>query len=225
MTFDLVGDTAPEGNEVFLFGLSNAVNATLGDNVAIVSILDDDGPSTVSVKDVKVTEGTGADKTAAFTVTATLAPGPGQDLQGERRHCARSRVFAERFHGRTDHDADVHRRPDDQIDQRQGQGRFRSGRQRNLRAQPLDAGRSVTRRCVCCRRDRLQRRRIARRTETVRCGCRHARFVEGNAGTATVPVTVTLSYAATTATSVDVSTANGTAVEGARTTTPSHRHP
>ncbi|MCC6808195.1 MAG: hypothetical protein IT381_12290 [Deltaproteobacteria bacterium] len=61
---NLLGDVAPEGNETFVFDLSAPVNATIGAQ-ANVTILDDDGPTTLGVDDPIVAEDAG---TVTFTI-------------------------------------------------------------------------------------------------------------------------------------------------------------
>ena len=61
------GDMLTEDNESFFVNLSNPVNATITDNQAQVSILNDDGP-VLSVSDVTLEEGNSGTVNAFFTV-------------------------------------------------------------------------------------------------------------------------------------------------------------
>ena len=75
------GDVIYEPNETFAVNLSNAVNATIGDNQGIATIVNDDAqpsPSSLSISDVTVTEGDSGTINAVFTVT--LAPASSQTV-------------------------------------------------------------------------------------------------------------------------------------------------
>ena len=65
------GDTAAEPNETFNINLSNSVNATIGDNQGVGTIVNDDALPAISINDVSVTEGTSGTTTATFTVSLT----------------------------------------------------------------------------------------------------------------------------------------------------------
>ena len=70
------GDVIYEPNETFAVNLSNAVNATIGDNQGIATILNDDAQppsSSLTISDVTVTEGNSGTTNAVFTVTLTPA--------------------------------------------------------------------------------------------------------------------------------------------------------
>ncbi len=58
------GDTIDEGDHSFTLDLSNPVNLTIGDASGTGTILDDDGPSVVSIADATVTEGGIGNQTA-----------------------------------------------------------------------------------------------------------------------------------------------------------------
>ena len=72
------GDLLDEANETFFLNLTNAVNATIADSQGLGAITDDDGPPSLSVNDVTVTEGDSGTTSATFTVT--LAPASGQNV-------------------------------------------------------------------------------------------------------------------------------------------------
>ena len=71
-TVTVNGDNADESDESFLVNLSNAANATISDNQALGTILDDDPLPSLSINDVSVTEGEeDSTTTAVFVVTLT----------------------------------------------------------------------------------------------------------------------------------------------------------
>ena len=72
------GDLLDEANETFFLNLTNAANATIADGQGLGTITDDDGPPSLSVNDVTVTEGDSGTTSATFTVT--LAPASGQNV-------------------------------------------------------------------------------------------------------------------------------------------------
>jgi hypothetical protein len=72
ITVRVQGDTTDEQNEQFFVNLANPVGVNLPDNQAVVTILDDDGP-TISVGDVTVTEGDAGSVDAVFVVALTFA--------------------------------------------------------------------------------------------------------------------------------------------------------
>jgi hypothetical protein len=69
----ILADLTDEPNETLTLNLSAPVNATLLDAQGLGTILDDDAPSTLSVADVQVTEGTGSSVSAAFVVSLSRA--------------------------------------------------------------------------------------------------------------------------------------------------------
>jgi hypothetical protein len=73
VTVNVTGDTVFENNETFLVNLSNAINATIGDNQGVGTITNDDAAPTFAINDVTVTEGNSGTTTATFTVTKTGA--------------------------------------------------------------------------------------------------------------------------------------------------------
>jgi chitinase len=66
-TVTLNGDTTVEGNETFTVTLFSPVGATLFDEQAVGTLLNDDGP-TLSITDVQVVEGASGQAKAIFTV-------------------------------------------------------------------------------------------------------------------------------------------------------------
>ncbi len=71
----VAGDVLDEDDENYTIALSNAVNATLGDNLGLGTITDNDAEPTVSVGDVTVTEGNSGNVDATFNVTLSAASG------------------------------------------------------------------------------------------------------------------------------------------------------
>ena len=69
------GDTLDEADETFNVNLSGASNATIADNQAVGTILDNDPTPTVSINNVSVNEGDFGTRTATFTVTLSAASG------------------------------------------------------------------------------------------------------------------------------------------------------
>lgn len=64
------GDTVDEAQETFFLDISNVQNATVSSSRGTGFIVDDDGP-TISINDVRVTEGNSGTKAATFTLTLT----------------------------------------------------------------------------------------------------------------------------------------------------------
>jgi hypothetical protein len=75
-TVSVIGDAIDEANETFTVTLSAPVNATLADATGTGSITDDDGAPQLSIADITVTEGNAGSSLATFTVT--LLPSSGQ---------------------------------------------------------------------------------------------------------------------------------------------------
>ncbi len=69
ITVPVNGDTTFEANETFFVNLSNAVDATIGDDQGLGTIVNDDAAPTLSVDDVSKAEGNSG--TTAFTFTVT----------------------------------------------------------------------------------------------------------------------------------------------------------
>jgi hypothetical protein len=67
------GDLLTEPDETFLVNLSAPVNATLTDNQATGTILNDDSDPALSIDDVEITEGNSGTKQLTFTVTLSKA--------------------------------------------------------------------------------------------------------------------------------------------------------
>jgi RHS repeat-associated protein len=65
----VVGDTIDEFDETYFVTLSNAVNATIADNQAVGTILDDDAGPTITINDVSIAEGNVGTSNATFTIT------------------------------------------------------------------------------------------------------------------------------------------------------------
>ncbi len=65
----VAGDISFESSETFNVNLSNPANAALGDAQGVGTIVDNDGPPTISVNDVTVLEGNAGTKTAVFTIS------------------------------------------------------------------------------------------------------------------------------------------------------------
>ena len=69
------GDLLTEGTETFFVNLSAPSNATISDNQGIGTITDDEGPPSLSINDVTVTEGNAGTTDAVFTATLSAASG------------------------------------------------------------------------------------------------------------------------------------------------------
>jgi uncharacterized repeat protein (TIGR01451 family) len=69
------GDISYETNETFFVNLSSPQNSALGDNQAVVTILNDDPPPLVSISDVTVTEGNSGTTNAVFRVSLSAPNG------------------------------------------------------------------------------------------------------------------------------------------------------
>jgi glucose/arabinose dehydrogenase len=69
------GDTSLEPSETFNVNLSNANNATIGDNQGIGTIVNDDAQPSISISDVTVVEGNTGTTTASFTVSLSSVSG------------------------------------------------------------------------------------------------------------------------------------------------------
>jgi hypothetical protein len=65
------GDITDESDETFVLNLSNAVNATIGDDQGIGMISDDDGPPSISIADCAIFEGNSGSVDAVFSVHLT----------------------------------------------------------------------------------------------------------------------------------------------------------
>jgi hypothetical protein len=78
VTILVSGDTFNENNEIYSLNLSNPTNATIADDHATGTIIDDDGNPALTIDDVTVTEGNAGTVTATFTVV--LAPGSGKTV-------------------------------------------------------------------------------------------------------------------------------------------------
>ncbi|MBI5761670.1 MAG: hypothetical protein HZA46_24435, partial [Planctomycetales bacterium] len=69
LVIPVVGETLPELNETFFVNLSNATGATISDNQAQATIVNDDTPPTISVADISVVEGNAGTVSATFTIS------------------------------------------------------------------------------------------------------------------------------------------------------------
>jgi large repetitive protein len=69
------GDLLNESDETFSVGLGNAVNATVSDNVAHGTITNDDPVPSLAVDDVSLVEGDAGTKNAVFTVSLSAPSG------------------------------------------------------------------------------------------------------------------------------------------------------
>jgi hypothetical protein len=76
----IIGDTNPEGAETFTVTLSSPTNAVLADATATGTINDEEGPIAFYVNDVSKLEGNSGTSPMTFTVTASPAPAPGQTV-------------------------------------------------------------------------------------------------------------------------------------------------
>jgi ELWxxDGT repeat protein len=75
VTVPVVADTMDEFDETFLVTLSHPQNATLADDQATVTIVDDDAPPILSVGDVTLLEGNQGMQAATFTATLSAPSG------------------------------------------------------------------------------------------------------------------------------------------------------
>ncbi|MGN6184329.1 MAG: Calx-beta domain-containing protein [Thermoanaerobaculia bacterium] len=75
ITIPILGDTIVEGNESFFVELTNPSNASIADDQASVTIVDDDGSPALTISDLAVNESTGT-----ATVTVVLAPASAQTV-------------------------------------------------------------------------------------------------------------------------------------------------
>ena len=71
----MLGDSLDEANETFAVNLSSPVNATIATAQGTGTIVDNDAAPSISIGDVSVTEGNTGTKTASFTVTLSAASG------------------------------------------------------------------------------------------------------------------------------------------------------
>jgi hypothetical protein len=71
VTVSVSGDSIYEFNENFFVNLSNAINATIGDNQGVGTIVNDDDMPTLTISDESHIEGNGGSTSYDFTVTLT----------------------------------------------------------------------------------------------------------------------------------------------------------
>src|SRR5262249_56191913 len=72
-SFDVLGDTQPESDEVVVVNLANPSNATVLDGSADATITNDDAVPSLSINDVTIAEGNAGTSTADFTITLSSA--------------------------------------------------------------------------------------------------------------------------------------------------------
>ncbi len=75
ITVPVISDNLNEAPETFLVNLSNPSNATIAIGLGTVSIVDDDPFPSVTINDVRVTEGNSGTTDAVFTVTLSAPSG------------------------------------------------------------------------------------------------------------------------------------------------------
>src|SRR5207249_3845101 len=73
LTNEVNGDLANELDESFVVNLSNVANATIAKAQGVVTIVNDDGPPSLSINDVTVTEGNSGTTEAVLTVSLPVA--------------------------------------------------------------------------------------------------------------------------------------------------------
>lgn len=71
----IAGDTSPETNETFFVNLTNASNATISDAQGLGTITNDDTTPPLSIDDVTISEGDSGTKLATFTLTLAAPTG------------------------------------------------------------------------------------------------------------------------------------------------------
>jgi hypothetical protein len=77
----ILGDSRAEGNETFVLKLASPIGAVIADYEGVGTVVDEEGPLTLSVGDVSVQEGgPGASATASFTVAVSASPDAGQTV-------------------------------------------------------------------------------------------------------------------------------------------------
>ncbi|HSS18624.1 MAG TPA: FG-GAP-like repeat-containing protein [Pyrinomonadaceae bacterium] len=81
ITIPIIGDALDEFNENFNVYLTAPLNAPLLDGRAVVTIVDNDPPPSVSIADVSVVEGDSGQTTANFTVTMSAPSGKDVTVQ------------------------------------------------------------------------------------------------------------------------------------------------
>lgn len=78
ISVSIYGDEIHEADEHFRLLLSNAVNATIADNIGVGTILDDDAPPSLRIRSTTVVEGNSG--TTNATLTVSLSQISGQDV-------------------------------------------------------------------------------------------------------------------------------------------------
>jgi ELWxxDGT repeat protein len=74
---NVIGDASDEFDEVFFVNLSGAAGAVIADAQATGTIVDDDGPPTISISDVALTEGDSGTTNAVLSVSLSAASDKG----------------------------------------------------------------------------------------------------------------------------------------------------
>ncbi|WP_416212597.1 Calx-beta domain-containing protein [Nostoc sp. ChiQUE01b] len=73
VTVQVLGDTIDEFDETFFLNLSDATNATITNNQAVSTIVDNDAPPVLTINDRTITEGDNGTATVTFTVNLSAA--------------------------------------------------------------------------------------------------------------------------------------------------------
>ena len=94
----VAGDTLKESNETCSVVLSVPVNAVIGDTVGTATVLDEEGPFHISVKDASVTEGNSGSKAMTFTLALSARPAQRAERHGEGGDRGRHRHRSNRLH-------------------------------------------------------------------------------------------------------------------------------
>ena len=158
VTVFINGDLLDEANETYFLDLSNAANATIADGLGLGTITNDDGPPSLSVNDVTVTEGDSGTTSATFTVAGpvggqnvvwTIRPRMARRTRRLRRNRRRSRVRP----GRTTQTVTVSVAGDtvDELDETFTVNLSNARSMRRSQTGPGSARSSTT---ICCRRSR-----------------------------------------------------------------------
>ena len=201
-TVPVVGDTTDEFDETFLANLSNPANATIADNQGVGTIVDNDAAPTVSIDNVSTAEGDAGTTTATFTVSLSAASG--KPITVDYASADGTAAAPGRLHGRVGHPV-VRARSGVEDRRRRPPGR-RPGRvQRDVHRPALEPHERGA-------RIRHRHRDIVDDDPTATVSIGGASVAEGDSGTTTVSLTVSLSAASGKPITVDYTSADGTAV-------------